>query len=706
MKAIPEGSDRSRDRQGRKPPRCRAVRLAGRLIILLSPLPILLLFEVILRLAGSGYDPGFLVRSPAGKRDTLMTNPHFGRRFFARHMAREPEVRAIRMPKPVGTCRIAVVGGSAAMGDPDASYGLARMLELLLSDELPGRDVEVINAAMTAINSHVVLPIVRDCLRADLDALVVYMGNNEVIGPFGTASRESTFPPLWLLKSGAWLRQFRVGQGLAALASMSRTRASDPTALGWRGMEHFLDHEVPYGDPRLENTYTGFRQNLTEILELAADAGVPVALCTVPVNRRSCAPFSGKPEPTRKLWGKAVSEGGAAEANGGNAEAAERYQEAVDLDQGAADGWFLLARALDATGKNDAAMDCYLYAQEQDRLRFRADARINAVIQVCAADHVADGERVTFVDAEKTIQEHERAGKAVFLDHVHLTFAGTQAMAEGVCSAIHRGLRTAQLPTPGKTSQQPKLTDRLAFTEWDRLRIERGMLDRRTRPPFTLQLDWQDTTARRGRLDTLLANAQELATAAAAYETAIRMAPQDSVLRRNAARVLLAAGRWEDTCDQWRKVAEMQPFSPEPFQNLGNLFSDANRLAEAEHMYRQALEVRPDCAGAYNGLGQLGLRNGRVDAAKLLLKQAVACNPSLPEPHNNLANVHIANGDVNEAFAEWGIALAIRPGYTAARLNLARALWGQGHTSRALEQVAEALRHRPGFPDAQRLQNE
>ena len=41
---------------------------------------------------------------------------------------------------------------------------------------------------MTAINSHVILPIARECARRDGDLWIIYMGNNEMVGPFGAGT--------------------------------------------------------------------------------------------------------------------------------------------------------------------------------------------------------------------------------------------------------------------------------------------------------------------------------------------------------------------------------------------------------------------------------------------------------------------------------------------------------------------------------------
>jgi hypothetical protein len=51
----------------------------------------------------------------------------------------------------------------------------------------------VVNAAVTAINSHVVRPIVHDLTRREADLFIVYTGNNEVVGPFGAGT---VFSPL------------------------------------------------------------------------------------------------------------------------------------------------------------------------------------------------------------------------------------------------------------------------------------------------------------------------------------------------------------------------------------------------------------------------------------------------------------------------------------------------------------------------------
>ena len=62
------------------------------------------------------------------------------------------------------------------------------MLQAMLELRYPGTHFEVVNAAIVAINSNVILPIARDCAAASADIWVIYMGNNEVVGPFGAGT--------------------------------------------------------------------------------------------------------------------------------------------------------------------------------------------------------------------------------------------------------------------------------------------------------------------------------------------------------------------------------------------------------------------------------------------------------------------------------------------------------------------------------------
>ena len=142
------------------------------------PLLFFILFELGLHLAGYGYSPAFLLPDLRNGQKVFVQNNRFGWRFFGWRLARWSYPFTIPQAKAPDTVRIFVFGESAAYGDPEPRYGLARMLQAMLSLHHPGVRFEVVNAGMTAINSHVILPIARDCATANGDIWVIYMGNN------------------------------------------------------------------------------------------------------------------------------------------------------------------------------------------------------------------------------------------------------------------------------------------------------------------------------------------------------------------------------------------------------------------------------------------------------------------------------------------------------------------------------------------------
>ena len=203
-------------------------------LCVLSPILFFGLLEAGLRLGGYGYPTGFFLGPDAG--GTYTTNYRFGWRFFPRSLARTPQP-CILSAKPAGSVRIFVLGESAAMGTPDPSFNFGRILAVMLREQYPGVQFEVVNGAMTAINSHVALEIARDCAARQPDLFVVYMGNNEVIGPYGPGTVFQRWSPsLGWFAASLWVKSTRVGELLGdVVGSLPRQRkALRAIGAAWR----------------------------------------------------------------------------------------------------------------------------------------------------------------------------------------------------------------------------------------------------------------------------------------------------------------------------------------------------------------------------------------------------------------------------------------------------------------------------------------
>ena len=210
--------------QATRPPRLtgRKLWLARLLLAVVAPLLLFGLLELGLRLFGFGYPTAFLLPETRDGREVFVQNNQFGWRFFGPQLARLPWPLIIARTRSHDTVRVFVLGESAAKGDPRPQCGLPRLLEAMLSLRYPGVRFEVVNAAMTAINSHAVLPIARDCSVARGDIWVIYMGNNELWARMAPAPCSGPrLPSLPLIRSALALKATRSGQLLEAAATVA-----------------------------------------------------------------------------------------------------------------------------------------------------------------------------------------------------------------------------------------------------------------------------------------------------------------------------------------------------------------------------------------------------------------------------------------------------------------------------------------------------
>ena len=129
-----------------------------------------------------------------------------------------------------------VLGESAAQGIPVPSFGFAAQLRAQLRARYPGKNIEVINTGIVAINSHVVYQIARELAGFSPDLFVVYLGNNEVVGPYGPGCAYlSEMPPLWVIRLSVFVRSTRTGQlVMAAVGKLSRGNRP-PAGVGGNG---------------------------------------------------------------------------------------------------------------------------------------------------------------------------------------------------------------------------------------------------------------------------------------------------------------------------------------------------------------------------------------------------------------------------------------------------------------------------------------
>lgn len=694
--------------------------------------------EIVLRVLGYGFDPHFFRRDRIGGRDCYVASEEFGLRFFPRSLARFPPPVVMPAKKAPGVIRIFILGESAAMGDPRPNYGAGCYLEALLAGRYPGARFEIVNTGVTAINSHAILPIARECARHDGDLWIVYMGNNEMVGPFGAVTVfGARAPPLWLVRAQLQLRQLRLFQTLSALAQNIRKAGSGSAQ--WQGMEMFVQNQVLPDDASKQRVYHNFERNLDDILSAGVKCHARIVLSTVAVNLRDCPPFGsdsgeGLTATNRAAFEQYCQDGIAAQRQGRFADARSAFERAIELCPKAADPKFHLADCLLSLSNAPAARAAFQEAADDDTLPFRADSRINGAIRAAAGRFA--GESVALCDAAKILNDASPdavSGDNLFYEHVHLNPDGNYALALAWAGEIETLLKP-EIKRGAKPSwaSQAECEEWIGLTDWNRISILEDILRRIQRPPFSGQfenakhviaIEREISGLRLQLTDGAAARAREV------YVEALRRSPEDFRLHENFAEFLEARREWKPAIAERKKVCELIPHSYFPHYALGLDLKDAGQLQEAHAALSDALALKPDAGEVWLELGTVSGRQGNWEQARqelenarrigpedahaalflgevlwkldrrnealASLRDAIRINPSDWQPHFRLASDLAQQSQLSEAEKEYREALRLNPASAKTRLGLAAVLLTLGREAEAAAQLDEILQAEP-----------
>ncbi|MBN2685974.1 MAG: tetratricopeptide repeat protein [Pontiellaceae bacterium] len=671
-------------------------------------------------------------------RKLLVQNDRFGWRFFGSAYARTPMPFAIERKAPPGTIRIFVMGESAALGDPQPEFGLPRMLDAMLSLRYPSTDFEVVNVAMTAINSHTIREIAMDCADADGDIWVLYIGNNEVVGPFGGGTVFGPqAPPLASIHANLVLKTTRIGQLLDAARNKMNKKQTKEGA--WGGMMMFLDQQVPADDPRMSNVYDYYQANLEDIIHYGRKSGASIALCSVAANLKDCAPFSSQFLPNTnaqaiEIWKHHYQRGIDFQKKGQWAEAATAYNEAEAIDSHYAELHYRKAQCALKRKDSATALAEFSKARDLDTLRFRSDSRMSQIVRAVAKEQ--KDPQVRFVDAEAALAAESPdgiPGREFFYDHVHLTWEGNWQLAASVAEQLESLLpasvkNDAEALAAWPSSEQ--CAERLAWTDRERFKCLSSMRSRMEDPPFTSQLNHEEQinylNDSISRLESA-SGAVGLQQTLKACEKAITAAPNDPILLTRLAAFRMLSDDLNGAVSAARKVTTLLPHDSSAWDRLALALVKSDQLDEALEAYEHALRLekndvwmrhhyaqacvragKPDKAQkqwekviaqqpkfgpAYLHMGKLLESQGKFSEATELYRKAVANPVNRSAELAALGNLCLEKGWYKEAVENLRNATLQSPTDAAIHYDLATALQGLGRDKEAAEQLALARRY-------------
>ncbi len=595
--------------------------------IVVVPLLFFVLLELSFMAAGVGTSFDYFHNIDINGQPHYQENPDFADQFYPPSLNIGPVENTFAKGRSPELIRVFVLGGSAVMGFPHKNHGFDRLLATQLRAALPSRKIEVINLAMTSVNSHVMYAVAQSIPEDSADFAVILMGNNEVIGPYGPGTFNQNFlANITLIRALQALKRTRIWQALNGL--MLQIRPTDAKQdLEWEGMQMFSNNGVSHDDPRMEGVYSHYEDNLADIIATLRNKGMHVILSSVPVNLRHSAPFLSVRSPDFPInqldsWREATRRGAESAGQGSWDDAIAYFQAALEIDPDYADTHFRLATALDNVNNFKEAKTHYQRALDLDALRFRADTKINQIIQEVAAS--VGNDAFNFVDSAAAFEQASQPfqpGWNLLLEHVHYDFSGNHILAAEISRSILNTLSGADdfEPLPGA-----EVARRIGFPNYDTIAEIQNLQGMIQHPPFLGQSNYVDLAA-------FLSGKLERVTGAVGSSEDLIQGRQDIVRSGHADwkvyfELAVLNQRLSNQSAMYyhlNKIFELYPHNRESYMKIAEAMSKDGKWREVIPYLEQSLYYTRDdeekIAETIGWLGTAYLRTGEYEKATDLL---------------------------------------------------------------------------------------
>lgn len=606
-------------RNGSAAPRSR---LSLYLVAVLIPFVFVGTLETVFRLTGIGVRQALFI--PAPVEGYLQPNSSVIHRFFPAPQT-APKVSIdtsyFLEKKPEGALRIVVQGGSSAAGFPYSGMASpAGMLQQRMERSFPDRTVEVINTAMSAVNSYTLLDFADEIIDIEPDAVVIYAGHNEFIGVLGVGSAYSSSLSPKLTRLVLRLRRLNLVEAGYQVYGAALPAADSGTGTLMSRMA--AEHRIPYGGEVFSAGQQQFRENLGLLLAKYRRHDIPVFIGTLASNEKDQPPFipADVPMSVAKTWHEISAQADRAVKAERADEASMKAGELVKMAPENAMSWFMQGNASLLRGRPSEARHAFLKAKDLDELRFRAPESFNDIIRAAALDHGA-----VLVDVQQALASRSPngiIGSELMLEHLHPNVDGYFYMADAFYDAMVR----MDVTRPTLEINDDTALSEIPVTAIDRLhgmwRIERLMHDwpfvaerepysppspkteteRIARDWYDGKVNWIDTMNRALGYYSGHGDATETARIAAILATTFPFEPDPAYI---AGVTLLSKGESARALPYLSRAARLEPLNTRYLMSLAQAFYVADRPEDSLAVLQQVVTIEPGHKAASSFIDKL-----------------------------------------------------------------------------------------------------
>jgi tetratricopeptide (TPR) repeat protein len=592
-------------------------------VLILLPVVIVILLELSLRLFNYGgtYDQWI----PAGE-GRLTLNPEIAFRYFY-NTDRVPSANHNYFDevKKENSYRVFVMGGSSAAGFPYSPNGaLSRYIRKRLELLYPERKIEVVNIAMSAINSYALRDMLPGVLEKEPDLIIIYAGHNEYYGALGVGSVETLGDTRFIVNTVIWLNRFKTFKLLRDAVKSVSGWFSTPVKSDGTLMARMSQRQlIPFNSEKFYSGLSQYEGNLRDILEMAKENNVPVILGRLVSNLKDQKPFESIRE----------------------------------VEYPVADEIFSKAQYQSSSGNAVSADSLFRLAKDLDALRWRAPEKVNQIIEnlgkefsypVVKLDSVFNVESVSGI-----------VGDDLITDHLHPNLRGFQIIGREI---FDKGIESGIFPKGYRKDYSLQAQDSITLSRYEFTKLDSTIALYQI---IILKSDWPYTKEKISDKQKLeLLNMQT-------YSDTLAYLVGKGDLSWEAAHLKLAqsklvSGDLESFLKEINAATDEYPFDPYPYEFAAQLLVNLKMFDEAYYHLQKVNELKP---GAYSTkwLGIIDLLNNKVDSSINYLSKSINYNSSDSQVYYNLAGAYSIKKDYQTALQMINRCLQIEPNYAMAK---------------------------------------
>lgn len=594
-------------------------------ILILIPVLFFVLLELGLRLFNYGYNLDQWVEVTS---TSLALNPEIGKRYFYTTQTIPESIQDIfDKEKSPNAFRVFVLGGSSAAGYPYMPLGsFSRYIRQRLEHNYPRTKVEVINIALTAVNSFTIRDFIPGVIEQKPDLVIIYAGHNEYYGALGVGSMESLGKSRSFINLVLYLNKYKTTQLIRDFLSWFTTQiASEPESKTGTLMSRMaMDQEIILNSEIYELGIEQFEGNISESLEMLSKANVNFIVGTLVSNLRDQPPFISK--------------------TAGDLPSAKEV--------------FSKAKNSLRDGLIEEADSLFRYAKDLDLLRFRAPEKINKVIS-----SFADSYNIPVVNLDSIFSKSDPVGiigDNLMTDHLHPTLEGYMLMGKSFYNVM---AGKKYLPDGSPTTTDLNKQDSITVANYRFSKLDSIIAGYKIKQ---LKNDWPFIN-RQTKLsnDKLLAPQTHIDSLAYQYLTD-KKAWLD--IQRAAASYYLKTEQIDLFINQMKVLTHQYPVLYELNNSTANNLLQRGFTDEAFYFVNNRYKLSPD-AFSSKWLGIILLSKGINTDAINYLEESLQYNSNDEQVLYNLAGAYSQIKEYDKALETVKRALSIKPGYESA-INL------------------------------------